>query len=161
MGNCIQKNLYFPEPHTDFIFAVLVEEFGVAGSLILLALYAFLIVGIIMTAIKSIELGNLFDGLLAFGTGILIAIQALFNIGVNLGMLPTKGLTLPFISYGGTSLIIFMFMIGMVLRINYENRVTKYEIFNFSCWNWRTYFSCPQVLLIMHGAITSGYLGRH
>ena len=78
-----------------------------------------------MTAIKSIELGNLFNGLFAFGTGILIAIQALFNIGVNLGMLPTKGLTLPFISYGGTSLIVFMFMIGMVLRINYENRVTK------------------------------------
>lgn len=125
LGNSIQKNLYLPEPHTDFIFAVLVEEFGVAGSLILLALYAFLIVGIIMTAIKSIELGNLFKGLLAFGTGILIAIQALFNIGVNLGMLPTKGLTLPFISYGGTSLIVFMFMIGMVLRINYENRVTK------------------------------------
>jgi len=125
LGNSIQKNLYLPEPHTDFIFAVLVEEFGVAGSLILLALYAFLIFGIIMTAIKAIELGNLFKGLLAFGTGILISIQALFNIGVNLGMLPTKGLTLPFISYGGTSLIIFMFMIGMVLRINYENRVTK------------------------------------
>ncbi|MDC1475468.1 putative lipid II flippase FtsW [Gammaproteobacteria bacterium] len=125
LGNGIQKNLYLPEPHTDFIFAVLVEEFGVAGSLILLALYACLIIGIIMTAIRAIELGHLFKGLLAFGTAILIALQALFNIGVNLGMLPTKGLTLPFISYGGTSLIIFMFMIGMVLRINYENRIIK------------------------------------
>jgi len=122
LGNGIQKNLYLPEPHTDFIFAVLVEEFGVTGSLALLALYATLIIGIFMTAIKAIELGRLFEGLIAFGAGVLIAVQALFNVGVNLGILPTKGLTLPFISYGGTSLILFMFMIGMVLRINHDNR---------------------------------------
>ena len=125
LGNGIQKNLYLPEPHTDFIFAVLLEEFGVAGSLVVLALYAALIVGIILTAVKAIKLGELFQGLIAFGVGILIAVQALFNIGVNLGILPTKGLTLPFISYGGTSLILFMFMIGMVLRINYENRAIR------------------------------------
>jgi len=125
LGNGIQKNLYLPEPHTDFIFAVLVEEFGVAGSLVVLALYATLIIGIILTAVKAIEQEKLFQGLVAFGTGILIAVQALFNIGVNLGILPTKGLTLPFISYGGTSLILFMFMIGMVLRINFENRVMR------------------------------------
>ena len=75
--------------------------------------------------IKAIELGRLFEGLIAFGAGTLIAVQALFNIGVNLGILPTKGLTLPFISYGGTSLILFMFMIGMVLRINHDNRSIK------------------------------------
>jgi cell division protein FtsW len=125
LGNGIQKNLYLPEPHTDFIFAVLVEEFGVVGSLVVLALYAALIIGIILTAVKAIEQEKLFQGLVAFGTGILIAVQALFNIGVNLGILPTKGLTLPFISYGGTSLILFMFMIGMVLRINYENRAIR------------------------------------
>ncbi len=125
LGNGIQKNLYLPEPHTDFIFAVLVEEFGVAGSLVVLALYATLIIGIILTAVKAIEQEKLFQGLVAFGAGILIAVQALFNIGVNLGILPTKGLTLPFISYGGTSLILFMFMIGMVLRINYENRAIR------------------------------------
>ena len=125
LGNGIQKNLYLPEPHTDFIFAVLVEEFGVTGSLVLLALYAALIIGIFRTAIKAIELGRLFEGLIAFGAAVLIAVQALFNIGVNLGILPTKGLTLPFISYGGTSLILFMFMIGMVLRINHDNRSIK------------------------------------
>jgi cell division protein FtsW len=125
LGNGIQKNLYLPEPHTDFIFAVLVEEFGVVGSLVVLALYATLIIGIILTAVKAIEQEKLFQGLVAFGAGILIAVQALFNIGVNLGILPTKGLTLPFISYGGTSLILFMFMIGMVLRINYENRAIR------------------------------------
>jgi cell division protein FtsW len=125
LGNGIQKNLYLPEPHTDFIFAVLLEEFGVTGSLVLLALYAALIIGIFMTAIKAIELGRLFEGLIAFGAGVLIAVQALFNIGVNLGILPTKGLTLPFISYGGTSLILFMFMIGMVLRINHDNRLIR------------------------------------
>ena len=125
LGNGMQKNLYLPEPHTDFIFAVLVEEFGVAGSLIVIFLFVALIFGIITTSIKAIELGRLFQGLVAFGAGILIAVQALFNIGVNLGMLPTKGLTLPFISYGGTSLVLFMFMIGMVLRINFENKVLK------------------------------------
>ena len=125
LGNGIQKNLYLPEPHTDFIFAVLVEEFGVAGGLIIIILFTTLVFGIITTSIKALELGRLFQGFLAFGAGILIAVQALFNIGVNLGILPTKGLTLPLISYGGTSLILFMFLIGMVLRINFENQVMK------------------------------------
>ena len=108
LGNGIQKNLYLPEPHTDFIYAVIVEEFGALGGLIIILLFAVLVYGIIITAIKAIELGRMFQGFLAFGAGILISVQAIFNIGVNLGMLPTKGLTLPFISYGGTSLILFM-----------------------------------------------------
>jgi cell division protein FtsW len=125
LGNSLQKNLYLPEPHTDFIFAVIVEEFGLIGGLIVILLFALLIFGIITTSIKALDLGKLFQGLLAFGAGILIAIQVVFNIGVNLGILPTKGLTLPFISYGGTSLILFMFLIGMVLRINLENKTIK------------------------------------
>ena len=88
-------------------------------------LFAVLIFGIIKTSIKALELGKLFQGLLAFGAAILIAIQVVFNIGVNLGVLPTKGLTLPFLSYGGTSLIIFMFLMGMFLRINFENETIK------------------------------------
>jgi cell division protein FtsW len=125
LGNGLQKNLYLPEPHTDFIFAVIVEEFGLIGGLIVIFLFTLLIFGIIKTSLKALELGKLFQGLLAFGAGILIAIQAAFNIGVNLGILPTKGLTLPFISYGGTSLIMFMFLMGMVLRINFENKTIK------------------------------------
>ena len=125
LGNSLQKNLYLPEPHTDFIFAVIVEEFGLVGGLIVILLFALLIYGILVTSIKALELGKLFQGLLAFGAGILIAIQVVFNLGVNLGLLPTKGLTLPFISYGGTSLILFMFLMGMVLRINFENKTIK------------------------------------
>ena len=122
LGNSLQKNLYLPEPHTDFIFAVIVEEFGLIGGFIVILLFALLIYGILATSIKALELDKLFQGLFAFGAGILIAIQVVFNIGVNLGLLPTKGLTLPFISYGGTSLILFMFLVGMVLRINFENK---------------------------------------
>jgi len=125
LGNSLQKNLYLPEPHTDFIFAVIVEEFGLIGGWIVILLFALLIFGIITTSIKALELGKLFQGLVTFGVGILIAIQVVFNIGVNLGILPTKGLTLPFISYGGTSLILFMFLMGMVLRINFENKTIK------------------------------------
>ena len=125
LGNSLQKNLYLPEPHTDFIFAVIVEEFGLIGGFTVILLFALLIFGILTTSIKALELGKLFQGLLAFGAGILIAIQVIFNIGVNLGILPTKGLTLPFISYGGTSLILFMFLMGMVLRINFENKTIK------------------------------------
>jgi len=125
LGNGLQKNLYLPEPHTDFIFAVIVEEFGLVGGLIVIFLFALLIFGILKTSLKALELGKLFQGLLAFGASILIAIQVAFNIGVNLGILPTKGLTLPFISYGGTSLILFMFMMGIVLRINFENKTIK------------------------------------
>jgi cell division protein FtsW len=125
LGNGLQKNLYLPEPHTDFIFAVIVEEFGLVGGLIVIFLFALLIFGILKTSLNALELGKLFQGFLAFGAGILIAIQVAFNIGVNLGILPTKGLTLPFISYGGTSLILFMFLMGMVLRINFENKTIK------------------------------------
>ena len=125
LGNSLQKNLYLPEPHTDFIFAVIVEEFGLIGGLVIILLFAVLIFGIIKTSIKALELGKLFQGFLVFGAGILVAIQVVFNIGVNLGILPTKGLTLPFISYGGTSLILFMFLMGIVLRINFENKHIK------------------------------------
>ena len=93
--------------------------------MIIILLFAVLVYGIIITAIKAIELGRMFQGFLTFGAGILISVQAIFNIGVNLGMLPTKGLTLPFISYGGTSLILFMFLIGIVLRINFENKIIR------------------------------------
>ena len=125
LGNGLQKNLYLPEPHTDFIFAVIVEEFGLVGGLIVIFLFALLIFGILKISLQALELGKLFQGFLVFGAGILIAIQVAFNIGVNLGILPTKGLTLPFISYGGTSLILFMFLMGMVLRINFENKTIK------------------------------------
>ena len=123
IGNSFQKNFFLPEAHTDFIFAILVEELGIIGGLFLILLFALLFFGILKVALDSLNKGRLFQGYTSFGIMILIAIQALFNIAVNIGLLPTKGLTLPFISYGGTSIIVMMSLIAIVLRINNENKL--------------------------------------
>ena len=123
IGNSFQKNFFLPEAHTDFIFAILVEELGIIGGLFLLFLYVVLFIGILRIALDSLKKGKLFQGYTSFGILVLIAIQSLFNIAVNIGLLPTKGLTLPFISYGGTSIIIMMSLIAIVLRINNENKL--------------------------------------
>ena len=123
IGNSFQKNFFLPEAHTDFIFAILVEELGIFGGLFLIFLFVILFIGILKVALDSFSKGRLFQGYVSFGILILIAIQSLFNIAVNIGLLPTKGLTLPFISYGGTSIIIMMSLIAIVLRINKENKL--------------------------------------
>ena len=123
MGNSFQKNFFLPEAHTDFIFAILVEELGIIGGLLLISLFVILFIGILKVALDSFGKERLFQGYVSFGILILIAIQSLFNIAVNIGLLPTKGLTLPFISYGGTSIIIMMSLIAIVLRINKENKL--------------------------------------
>ena len=123
IGNSFQKNFFLPEAHTDFIFAILVEELGIIGGLFLIFLFLILFIGIFKVALDSFSKDRLFQGYASFGILILIAIQSLFNIAVNIGLLPTKGLTLPFISYGGTSIIIMMSLIAIVLRINKENKL--------------------------------------
>ncbi|MDA9867494.1 putative lipid II flippase FtsW [Gammaproteobacteria bacterium] len=123
VGNSFQKNFFLPEAHTDFIFAILVEELGIIGGLLLISLFVILFIGILKVALDSFGKERLFQGYVSFGILILIAIQSLFNIAVNIGLLPTKGLTLPFISYGGTSIIIMMSLIAIVLRINKENKL--------------------------------------
>ena len=123
MGNSFQKNFFLPEAHTDFIFAILVEELGIISGLLLVSLFVILFIGILKVALDSFGKERLFQGYVSFGILILIAIQSLFNIAVNIGLLPTKGLTLPFISYGGTSIIIMMSLIAIVLRINKENKL--------------------------------------
>ena len=123
LGNSFQKNFFLPEAHTDFIFAIIVEELGVIGGLFVLFLFVILFIGILRVVIDSLKKGRLFQGYSSFGIFVLIAVQALFNIAVNIGLLPTKGLTLPFISYGGTSIIIMMCLIAIVLRINHENKL--------------------------------------
>ena len=123
LGNSFQKSFFLPEAHTDFIFAILVEELGIIGGMILIALFIILFIGLISISFDSFKKGRLFQGYIVFGTFLLIAIQMLFNIAVNIGLLPTKGLTLPFISYGGTSIIIMLSLIGIVLRINNENKL--------------------------------------
>ena len=124
IGNSFQKNFFFlPEAHTDFIFAILVEELGIVGGLLLIGLFVVLFIGILRVALDSFSKDRLFQGYVSFGIMVLIAVQALFNMAVNIGLLPTKGLTLPFISYGGTSIIIMMSLIAIVIRINNENKL--------------------------------------
>jgi cell division protein FtsW len=123
IGNSFQKNFFLPEAHTDFIFAILVEELGIVGGLLLIGLFVILFIGILRVALDSFSKDRLFQGYVSFGIMVLIAVQALFNMAVNIGLLPTKGLTLPFISYGGTSIIIMMSLIAIVIRINNENKL--------------------------------------
>ncbi|WP_257284122.1 putative lipid II flippase FtsW [Endozoicomonas sp. SESOKO1] len=125
LGNSIQKLFYLPEAHTDFVFAVLAEEFGVIGSLLLLGLFLFVAWRALQLGSRAESRGMLFHGFVAYGIALLFASQALINIGVNTGLLPTKGLALPMISYGGSSLIVNCLAFGILLRIDFERRLTK------------------------------------
>ena len=122
LGNSIQKNLFLPEAHTDFIFAILIEELGIIGGIALILIYIFLLIGVFKVSLESFHKIRPFQGYLCFGIGFLISLQVILNIGVNIGILPTKGLTLPFMSYGGTSLLVMMSLIAIVVRINNENK---------------------------------------
>lgn len=127
LGNSIQKLAYLPEAHTDFVFAVLAEETGFAGVVIVLGLFGFLLTRIMNIGRQSVEVGNHFGGYMTWGLGITLALQAVINIGVNCGVLPTKGLTLPLISYGGSSLIISCVAIAIILRVDYETRLKRFR----------------------------------
>jgi cell division protein FtsW len=116
LGNSVQKLFYLPEAHTDFVYAVTAEELGLVGNLLLIGLFSFLGFRIFRTALRLLEQGNIFSGQMVIGFGLIIACQACINMGVNMGVLPTKGLTLPFVSYGGSSLIICAVMIALILR---------------------------------------------
>ncbi len=120
MGNSIQKLLYLPEAHTDFIFAIFSEEYGFVGGVLLLGVFFLLIVKIFSISKKAMEHNDVFSALAVFGVAILMTSQVIINVGVASGFLPTKGLTLPFISYGGSSLIISCLLIALVLRIQYD-----------------------------------------
>jgi cell division protein FtsW len=120
IGASIQKLFYLPEAHTDFIFAVLAEEFGLAGVVMVLALFLLLVTRIMVIGIMAHRHDRPFAGFVAYGIGLWIGLQALVSVGVNLGVLPTKGLTLPLISSGGSSMLITLVALGIVLRIKYE-----------------------------------------
>jgi cell division protein FtsW len=120
MGNSIQKLLYLPEAHTDFIFAIFAEEYGFVGGLFLLTLFFLLVVKIFAIAKKAIERNDVFSALAVFGVGLIITCQVIINVGVASGFFPTKGLTLPLISYGGSSLIVSCLLMALVLRIEYD-----------------------------------------
>ncbi len=124
LGASIQKLFYLPEAHTDFVFAVLAEELGLFGILVLLSLYALVVYRAYLIAAAAEQGGNLFAAYLAYGIGTWLGVQALINVGVNTGLLPTKGLTLPLLSYGGSSMLVTCIAIALLLRIDYETRCT-------------------------------------
>ena len=120
LGEGIQKLFYLPEAHNDFIFAVIAEELGLVGALTVLGLFALLVVRILRVGRRALAEGDVFGGYLVYGVGLILGIQCLINLGVNTGILPTKGLTLPFVSYGGNSLVVSSAMIGLVMRLQLE-----------------------------------------
>ncbi|OCG02147.1 cell division protein FtsW [Gilliamella sp. wkB112] len=122
MGNSILKLGYLPECHTDFIFSIISEEYGYIGILALLALLFFLTFKALAIGYRALNEGLQFSGYLACQIGIWFGFQTFVNVGVTSGMLPTKGLTLPFISYGGSSLIVMSVAVAILLRIDFEFR---------------------------------------
>lgn len=123
LGNSIQKLEYLPEAHTDFVFAVLAEEVGLIGVTIVLLLIFALVFKALMIGRRCLQTEQLFGGFLAFGFAFWFAFQTLVNVGAAAGMVPTKGLTLPLISYGGSSLFIMATAVAILIRIDYEQRI--------------------------------------
>ena len=117
LGNSVQKLSYLPEAHTDFVCAILAEEMGAVGVLLVLALFALLVGRMLLVARNAERCGFCFGAYLSYGVALLIALQVFINVGVNTGILPTKGLTLPFFSYGGSSLIASVMLIALVARV--------------------------------------------
>ncbi len=122
LGGSVEKLHWLPEAHTDFLLAVIGEEFGLIGVLILIGLFLWLTRRIMDIGRQAIALDQVFAGLIAQGIGVWMGFQSFINIGVNLGALPTKGLTLPLMSYGGSALLINLVALAIVLRVDYENR---------------------------------------
>lgn len=122
LGESVQKLFYLPEAHTDFLFAVLAEELGLVGILVVLALYSILTIRGLTIALEAYKLQRMFAAFTAYGLTFWLGLQAAINMGVNSGLLPTKGLTLPLLSYGGASMVINCVVIALLLRIDHENR---------------------------------------
>jgi cell division protein FtsW len=122
LGGSVEKLFYLPEAHTDFILAVIAEEFGFTGICVLIGLYAWIVRRAFHIGVESKKLERYYQALVAQGLGIWLGIQAFFNIGVNMGLLPTKGLTLPLMSFGGSAMLFNLIAMALLLRVDYENR---------------------------------------
>lgn len=122
LGNSLQKLFYLPEAHTDFVFAIIAEELGLVGALAVIALLFFIVTRIIHLGVMACRKGEVFGGYVAIGIGVLFGLQAAINMGVSSGLFPTKGLTLPFISYGGSSLLVCLFLAAICLRVSMETQ---------------------------------------
>ncbi len=122
LGGSVQKLFYLPEAHTDFLFAVMAEELGLFGVLAVITLFTVLIYRALVIGRAAENRERPFAGYVAYGLGVWIGLQAFINIGVNMGVLPTKGLTLPFMSYGGSSILVMCIVIALLVRIDFETR---------------------------------------
>lgn len=123
LGNSVQKLLYLPETHTDFLFAILAEELGLIGSLTVVALFGIVVWRGFVIAQRALAAEQYFGAFVAYGLSAWFALQAFINIAVNMGLLPTKGLTLPLMSYGGSSLLTSCVMVALLLRVDLESRM--------------------------------------
>jgi cell division protein FtsW len=122
LGGSVEKLHWLPEAHTDFLLAVIGEEFGLIGVSVLIGTFFWLTRRLMHIGRQAIALDRVFAGLVAQGVGLWLGFQAFINMGVNLGALPTKGLTLPLMSYGGSAIMMNMVALAVVLRIDYENK---------------------------------------
>ena len=123
LGASVEKMHYLPEAHTDFILAVIGEELGLVGFTFVLLLFYWLVRRALEIGRQAVRLESVYSGLVAQGVGLWIGVQALINIGVAIGVFPTKGLTLPLVSYGGSSIVVTLCALGLLLRVDYENRL--------------------------------------
>ena len=123
LGGSVEKLHWLPEAHTDFLLAVIGEEFGLVGVVALIGIFMWMTRRIMFIGRQAIAMDRVFAGLVAQGVGIWIGFQAFINMGVNLGALPTKGLTLPLMSYGGSAILLNLIALAVVLRVDYENRL--------------------------------------
>jgi cell division protein FtsW len=122
LGASVEKLLYLPEAHTDFLLAVIAEELGFAGVLAVVALFSWIVIRSFSIAKEAIANERYFAALLAQGLGVWMGVQGIINMGVNMGLLPTKGLTLPLLSFGGSGILANCIAMAIVLRIDFENR---------------------------------------
>ena len=122
LGASVEKLFYLPEAHTDFLLAVIAEELGFAGVAVVLGLFLFIVHRAFAVGRQAASLERYFAALVAQGIGVWLAVQAFINMGVNMGLLPTKGLTLPFLSFGGTGIVVACIAVAILLRIDWENR---------------------------------------
>jgi cell division protein FtsW len=122
LGGSVEKLFYLPEAHTDFLLAVIAEELGFAGVMTIVLLFALLVHRIMVIGREAIKLERYFPGLVAMGIALWFGVQSFINMGVNMGLLPTKGLTLPLMSFGGSGIVANCIALAILLRIDWENR---------------------------------------